>query len=304
MIERVVRFGTDDGLVGILTEPSPGRAVAGTGIIFVNAGLLHRIGPHRVHVAAARRVAGDGFHALRFDLSGIGESEPRRDTTPYPASAVADIRDAMSFLETTEDLHRFVLVGLCSGADNSLRTALADARVAGAVLIDGFCYRTVGYYLHHYAPRLLRPRSWLGLFRRIRRRGGPTGTGPPAPDAATRTMLDRGFPPRDQLRSDLRTLRARGVRLHFIFTGGLSHLYNHEAQFRRSMRGVPLEPVFDVTYWPEAAHTFTSTAQRSRFLEALPEWLAPRFRNPNLPMAPDAAAARQAPPRGASTSAA
>jgi hypothetical protein len=74
--EKVVRFGREAKLVGILSEP---QGAAGSArepmVLLVNSGILHRVGACRFHVRLARRLAEDGVSALRFDFSGIGDSE-------------------------------------------------------------------------------------------------------------------------------------------------------------------------------------------------------------------------------------
>ena len=77
MSERVVEFGDGVQLSGVVTEPSgPARS---TGVLLLGAGLLHRVGPARLHVELARALAAAGLPVLRFDYSGIGESEVRAD---------------------------------------------------------------------------------------------------------------------------------------------------------------------------------------------------------------------------------
>ncbi|HLL20920.1 MAG TPA: hypothetical protein VK427_02265, partial [Kofleriaceae bacterium] len=124
----VVRFGSDDQLVGIVSQPP--RAAA-TAITILNAGVLHRIGPHRLHVVLARRFAECGFTALRLDLGGIGDSVASSNAPTFRESAVNDTRLALSGLSE----RRHVLFGVCAGADNALATALVDDRVGGIVLV-------------------------------------------------------------------------------------------------------------------------------------------------------------------------
>src|SRR6185436_3499595 len=106
------------------------------GLILLNAGVLHRVGPHRLHVALARRLAAVGMTSLRLDLGGIGDSVASPDAANFRESAVADTRLAMTAMTEMYGIPRFVLFGICAGADNSIATALVDDRVAGIVLID------------------------------------------------------------------------------------------------------------------------------------------------------------------------
>src|SRR5690242_20829696 len=116
----------------------------------LNSGILHRVGSCRLHVQVARALSVAGFSTLRFDYSGVGDSDSRRDTLPFEQSAVVETQEAMDYLTRTKGVQRFVLMGLCSGADMSHDTAVADERVTGLVLIDGWVHRTLGHYIRHY----------------------------------------------------------------------------------------------------------------------------------------------------------
>ena len=72
MREEAHRFGRARHLVGIvgLPDTAPGE----TGVIVLNAGLVHRIGPFRLHVELTRRLGAAGYPTLRFDLSTLGDS--------------------------------------------------------------------------------------------------------------------------------------------------------------------------------------------------------------------------------------
>ena len=83
MRERALTFGPDGGLVGILTEPDPDVARANAPAhVILNSGILHRVGASRLYVQTARSLAEDGITSLRFDFSGIGDSEVRKDSLP------------------------------------------------------------------------------------------------------------------------------------------------------------------------------------------------------------------------------
>ncbi len=99
MNETICKFGPEEGLFGILTTPSHDRKVNGAPIaIILNAGVVHRIGPFRLHVVLARQLAEQGFSTLRMDLSGLGDSQPRKGKINPEQRAELDVRDAMDFL--------------------------------------------------------------------------------------------------------------------------------------------------------------------------------------------------------------
>jgi pimeloyl-ACP methyl ester carboxylesterase len=137
MNESVIQFGPARGLVGILTEP-PGaeRDPERPAVVMLNAGLLHRVGPNRIYVQIARALAAEGYVVLRFDFSGMGDSQPRADHLPYAQSAPAEAREAMEWLAHHRGAGRFVLIGHCAGAVFSLLVAGDDTRVVGAALIN------------------------------------------------------------------------------------------------------------------------------------------------------------------------
>ena len=93
MIERTITFGADSGLIGTLCLPStPGADGSGVGQILFNAGVVHRIGPHRINVKLARSLAASGIASIRFDLSGLGDSARASGNLAFEEQAVIDIR--------------------------------------------------------------------------------------------------------------------------------------------------------------------------------------------------------------------
>lgn len=139
--EEAVAFGTDDSLIGVITDPGrPARRTAGapppTAFLFMNAGVTHHVGPNRLYVRLARAVAGQGFVAMRFDFSGLGDSAVRQDDLPVEKSVVVEAQQAMDLLKARRGIERFVLIGICSGATVSYMVAKEDPRVIGAVIIN------------------------------------------------------------------------------------------------------------------------------------------------------------------------
>ena len=153
--ERPVFFGGPRRLFGILTVPPPSTArselaelaeLAGLAelselppIILLNAGTVHRVGSHRLYVAMARRWAALGFHVLRVDLSGIGDSpvpEGNPENLTYPRDGLEDARAAMDFLKDTTTSGKFIVAGLCSGGDIAFQLGFKEPRVASAIMMN------------------------------------------------------------------------------------------------------------------------------------------------------------------------
>ena len=151
--ERVVRFGPNQRLVGIVTTSK-----VATGdrphVVIVNAGIIHRVGPNRLYVDLARAMAALGFAVLRFDLAGLGDSDAALGGTSLAESAVSDVSEAFEYLAETRNATEFLIVGLCSGANYAGLTAFREARVTGMLLIDPSVARTKRSMMVHVARRL------------------------------------------------------------------------------------------------------------------------------------------------------
>ncbi len=107
-----------------------------TCVIILNSGMTHRVGPHRLGVRLARRLVGRGIPAARFDLSGIGNTDTRKDGKSIKEQWLSQCREVMQLLEEDFGYRRFVLLGLCAGGQASFGFAARDERVLGAILIN------------------------------------------------------------------------------------------------------------------------------------------------------------------------
>jgi pimeloyl-ACP methyl ester carboxylesterase len=172
MKEYALKIGRDQSLVGILTENGTGVAPKennSTGVLLLNAGLIHHIGPNRIYVKMARRLAAKGFVVMRFDFSGIGDSGPRRDKLPATESIIDETRQVMDYLESHKGIRRFYFIGLCSGAGAAIQASVVDKRVKNCVLINPPLPKTrltelmdrSRYYSNH---ALYNPQSWFRFF--------------------------------------------------------------------------------------------------------------------------------------------
>jgi pimeloyl-ACP methyl ester carboxylesterase len=281
VIDQAILFGPTHSLVGVVTDPPPpdcGRRLPG--FLFLNAGLVHRVGPNRLYVMAARRLAASGFHGLRFDFSGIGDSPARADHLPFQKSAEAEVRIGMDWLSKARRVDRFVLTGLCSGATFALQAACDDPRVVGVILINFQGPVTEGarsFVAQRAAMRyswgvsLFSARSWgkvltaradyRGILRSAAAKIGDMfgSPGPRTPEAAA--DLER-----------VQALLARRVRVLAIYSEGDPGWDYLGRQLGDLMGrdGGPSRP--SVVKIPLADHTFTAPECQRHVLRVIDEW--------------------------------
>jgi alpha-beta hydrolase superfamily lysophospholipase len=137
--EVPVHFGEGRRLFGIVTRPDSPELDGRLGFILTSVGALHRVGPGRLYVHLARRLARLGAVALRFDLSGIGDSAAPPgggENALYEKGAPNDVRAAMDYLAESAGVNRFVLVGICAGGYVAYLAGVSDPRVTGLVAIN------------------------------------------------------------------------------------------------------------------------------------------------------------------------
>jgi len=268
MHEEAHRFGRARHLVGIAGVPQGARGE--TGVIVLNAGLVHRIGPFRLHVELTRQLNAVGYPTLRFDLSTLGDSGATGGGQTRTQQVCADLDDAMALLRARAGCEQFVLVGLCSGAQNAHIVAATDPRVTGAVFLDGYAYRTLGYKLRHYLPRMVDPGRWARL---LRRRPGSTA----APKAAPEPLFAVEAAPREEVIADFTGMVERGMKLYLVYSGGISNCFNHERQFRECFGKVMTHPGVTTRYLAETDHTYILTGDRARLLDGIGGWLTRNF---------------------------
>lgn len=287
--QRIVKFGGTTPLVGVLTEPGTAGGHDRPWVILLNSGILHHVGVNRLHVQLARRLSAAGYGSLRFDFSGLGDSEARRDNLSFEQSAPLETREAIDYLARTQGTQRVVLMGLCSGADVAHLVAVEDPRVMGLGLLDPWAYRTRGYWLHYYGSRLINPRrytNWVHIrWERIRAMLSRTAT----PDERDPEMYEapsylRVFPPRERISAELQRILARGVELFFIFSGGLEQ-YNHRGQYASAFPEVAFGQRLREEHVPDATHVFSAVAHQEFVVRELTKWVAETLGDPN-PLAP------------------
>jgi pimeloyl-ACP methyl ester carboxylesterase len=277
--ERSVTFGADAGLVGTVTLPDAGGAgPAGVGILLFNAGIVHRVGPHRFNVRLARQLAAHGFPTIRFDLAGHGDSARITGRHSFEEQAVIDVRAAMDALGAEAHLERFAIFGQCSGAYHGYAAALADPRVVGLLMYDAYRYPTFKTHAYHYLKALRQPHlasRVLGLVRRsadgLGRRRAPEGriaVEHPVPELGRVNFI----PTKEVFAEGLKVLLARGCRLAMAYSGGEIRHYNYRRQFHDTFAPFGIADRIPVEFLPDADHQASTLADQADLTRLILAW--------------------------------
>ena len=282
--EKAVRLGKETPLMAVVTEPPVGTTPSGQGVVLLNAGLLHRVGPSRLNVQIARSLAPLGHVSARFDFSGIGDSEARRDGLPFERSSVLEVQDAMAAL-AARGAREFTLAGLCSGADAAFLAALVDTRVTGLVMMDPWIYHTARYRLHHYLPKVLNAKSWLHLLtgetlmRRVLRPALSKGLPTPQHETNENVVVAhyaRDFPPRELVQQQVASLVQRRVRMLNIFSGGMPAHVAYQGQYRDCFHEIDFGDLLSEHFDGQAEHIFSALRHQQWVRDLVTAWMTPK----------------------------
>ena len=116
-----------EDVFAIMTRPV--ASPRGVGVVLLQGGSwIPAPGRNQMWVNAARHLAGNGFHVVRMDYHGVGESSGHIDNYRLDEPFVDDVVAAVDWLRR-DGAERVVLAGTCFGA----RTALAVAGTAEGV---------------------------------------------------------------------------------------------------------------------------------------------------------------------------
>jgi uncharacterized protein len=131
--ERPVFFrAAGEDLFGIITEPT--ARSNGLGLVFVPGGVAAAPNRNRLSVRIARRIASLGFHALRFDYHGVGESSGEIESYRLDQPFVEDVLAAVRCLHD-HGVQEIALTGTCFGARTALAAADRIPRLRGVALL-------------------------------------------------------------------------------------------------------------------------------------------------------------------------
>jgi predicted alpha/beta-hydrolase family hydrolase len=290
--EKAISFESGEceiyGTLGLPEGPPRG------GVVLVHGWGTCRMGPHRILVETARLLNERGFAALRFDLTGRGESEGDpfgTDLDRMFEDTRAALRDLRGRLPEGTPL---ALLGMCSGGNVSLGVVTMEQDVKAAVCWSTYPFQSqrrpaqdvkrTSHLLKDYARKLFLLETWKKFFTgRIRfgmifhvlfghfRKKKQQKKEQPARN------------PQESVRDAqiVEALGSYGGRLLFLFGGADPEAADARKMFGEffTQRGVRAE--FDEI--PGANHNFYSLEWKRAVIERSVEWLAQALEQPGLP---------------------
>ncbi len=184
-IEECIEFNNSDGvsLRGILhyaNEETKKEIV----VICLNTGLNDMVGWHRLQVKVSRFLSDNGYHVLRFDDSGIGDS----DGDILEESIVEVFSDiesglfvdnaicSVDYIRTQFKKEKIIYLGFCGGGLTAIHAASIDERIDGLVDIGGPITLSSNDYLQkvdpwevkknidNYKSKLFKLQPWIKFF--------------------------------------------------------------------------------------------------------------------------------------------
>ena len=307
--ESIVGFGREEALVGILTEPGEGAVRARVGCLLLNTGMNYRVGQRRINVKLARRLAASGIPSLRFDMSGLGDSKASSSRDSFRQQQSNDMSAALDQFQASTGLRKFLVFGVCSGADNALSIGLVDSRVVGVLLFDGpdFLSKRVravrklhrmaafpfNAALRHQNAAWRALTAWLRspldaslgrqFLARLRKSKGAESEVQAdifATNAPAYTAKDYA--------AELQSLLDRGVDVYVMFSAML-HAADRNMGMLAQLRGEPCLKQIRYRFWPDIDHTATLLDGQRRLLDAVDEWaveVAGSVKEEALPLLP------------------
>ena len=269
--ETPVQFGPDGSLIGIVATPAEGP-VAPVACLMLNMGANPRIGPRRINVKLARQLAAQGVSSIRFDLAGLGDSGPASGSEHFRTQAVYDLQAAMNQVEALLGICRFVVIGLCSGASNGLSLAVADSRVVGLLMLDGYSF--VGRRARW--ERMLRRAlaaptnpAFVGKTARwLKRKLSPSAAAAAAPH-----ILEPDPPEVTAalFRRSMAQIAERNVAVLLVYSGTM-HVTDRNRDQLGPFASEPFMRQFDYRFIREIDHSLTSMAAQETFIRLACDW--------------------------------
>ena len=244
---------------GFLHRANP-RCPPRATVVMLNAGLIHRVGPFRMNIELAERLARRGIDLFRFDLPGVGDAPIGGGN-----SQVDRVRMVMDAVTIATGSDRFIFGGLCSAADLAWKLPERDLRVRGLLLLDPCAVRGPWFHwaqLRHFMSRPIA--DWWRMLRRRIQRSLHDGDATPS---------GRDWPSQREFISGNRRMADAGVGMYALYTAGITNYFLHPRQMHDSFPAPGDNPGIRLRYRPDIDHIMFVPRQRAEILDDITDWL-------------------------------
>ncbi|MGC3980244.1 MAG: hypothetical protein QM808_03205 [Steroidobacteraceae bacterium] len=302
-VEQSLRCQDTDGSVqfGILTAPDE-DTVPETVVILFGTASNRRTGIHDNNVYWARSLAESGIACLRFDVTGLGDSEPRLGNSDNDLLVPWNHTDADAWLQLLRQMgvRRFGAAGLSSGGYNAFQCALAHEDVVALFGINVARY-VIRQSIHEvistqvktsssYVSALVDPKTWLRLLKgevAVKRIAAALSR---RLMAALRTRIKMLHVNRSNEAvlgeahgNMLNILKREGARVTLLYSVGDAYYFEFEQEFGPRGESLTQEDNFKLVLLAGADHSLShhrmarqiADLLRDFFREALPETQVP-----------------------------
>jgi len=265
--EEALKFGEHDQALAIATFPTVLPKSCPILVIF-NAGLLSKSEPFRMNVLAARACAKKGYIAVRIDLSGKGDT-PTREGLSNRESVNKDWAALEKSLCSRFGKRTFILMGLCSGADNAIKIAAQSNGVRGLILLDPKIPQDTGYMYRHWHQKVTSPQKWLNISSTLSNR---------VRDLFSKNKDDinvnelRDLPTEEELNIVCKKMAENNGRVLSFFTSFALPYYNKKGQFVSVANTPNFECFCDEYWWPHIDHVYSVQSHREQLINTIECW--------------------------------
>ncbi len=244
---------------GFLHRADPQRPPRAT-VVMLNAGLIHRVGPFRMNIELAERLARRDIDVFRFDLPAVGDMPAGGGSRPEER-----VRIAMDTVAAITGSDRFIIGGVCSAADLAWKLPALDARVRGLLLLDPCAVRGPWFHwaqLRHFVSRPMA--GWGRMLRHQLQRSWNNGDAAPA---------GRDWPSEREFIAGNRRMAEAGIGMYALYTAGVTDYFLHPRQMRAGFPDDSNEPRLRLRFRPDVDHILFVPRQRAEILDDIASWL-------------------------------
>ncbi|MES2663744.1 MAG: alpha/beta hydrolase [Pseudomonadota bacterium] len=274
-IQDVFTLGRHNHLVAIMERPC--LLERQQLVVMINAGLVPHVGPFRMHVDLSRALVDQGIASLRFDLSGIGDSQWPINAAVGVEQHLQDMDDLTAWIQQNFPDYSVWVFGSCTGADYAHQVLCHHALFVGGIFLDGYAYPTFGFHARKIADLLKSPSRLIAA---IGRRCLQPLTRKKVESHADLNLETQSFtwtlPPKTETEQDYQDWLNRNLFWLNVFSGGAHDYFRYSHQIYDAFPKLALQERCEIIHLPRADHLYTRVLDRKMVIEMIVDWMINR----------------------------